>query len=114
MGEAEFIARVEEVAGPVYVRAAGPEAGGGPSLSSAGREVQQPYHKSIVHQFSWERRPMKRSGQSSTVKSGADVQTLQKKELTMAHSARCTNGCDAQIPMSALRNLETTASGTNE
>jgi hypothetical protein len=36
MGEAEFIAPVEEVAGPEYVRAAGPEAGGGPSLSSVG------------------------------------------------------------------------------
>jgi hypothetical protein len=79
MGEAEFIARVEEAAAPEYVRAADPEAGGGPPLSSAGREVQQPYRKSIVHQLSWERRPMKQSGQSSTVKSGADVQTLQKK-----------------------------------
>jgi hypothetical protein len=36
IGEVEFIARVEEVAGPEYARGACPEAEGGPSLSSAG------------------------------------------------------------------------------
>lgn len=43
IGEVEFIARVEEVAGPEYVRFGGLEAEATPSLSSAGREVQQPY-----------------------------------------------------------------------
>jgi hypothetical protein len=41
-GEAQFIARVEEVAGPEYARVGCAETEGGPSLSSAGREVQQP------------------------------------------------------------------------
>jgi hypothetical protein len=44
-GEVEFIARVEEVAGPEYARFACPEAGRGPSSSSAGREVQLPYRE---------------------------------------------------------------------
>jgi hypothetical protein len=43
IGEAEFIARVEEVAGPEYAWVVCAEADGGPSLSAAGREVQQPY-----------------------------------------------------------------------
>lgn len=44
-GEAESIARVEEVAGPEYAWFACPEAGRGPSSSSAGREVQLPYRE---------------------------------------------------------------------
>ena len=44
-GEAEFIARVDEVAAPEYARLACPEAGWGPSSSSAGREVQLPYRE---------------------------------------------------------------------
>jgi hypothetical protein len=91
MGEVEFIARVEEVAGPEYVRVAGPEAGGGPSLSSVGREVQQPYiqeHSASV--LSAEVAQEMQQAKVNPFKSGSDVQTVQEKELTMVHNARCT------------------------
>ena len=47
IGEVEFIARVEEVAGPEYARGACPELEASPSLSSTEREVQQPWSEKI-------------------------------------------------------------------
>lgn len=91
MGEVEFIARVEEVAGPEYVRVAGPEAGGGPSLSSVGREVQQPCIQE--HSASVRSAEMAQEMQQAKLNHsnrGLDVQPVQEKELTMVHNARCT------------------------
>jgi hypothetical protein len=44
MGEVEFTARVEELAGPGYAPVACSEAEEGRPLSSTDREVQQPYN----------------------------------------------------------------------
>jgi hypothetical protein len=112
MGEVEFIARVEEVAGPEYVRVAGPEAGGGPSLSSVGREVQQPYIQE--HSASVLSAEVAQEMQQAKVNHSNWVRTfrLSRKKNSpwfIMRDAQCVpNKCEAQIPIYSLCNPETT------
>jgi hypothetical protein len=93
-GEAEFIARVEEVAGPEYARFACPEAGRGPSSSSAGREVQLPYRERHGASVLLQTGPAEVVNQPIFTQIGRccedPSEAVPEKGLTMAHNVRCT------------------------